>query len=235
MPEKKLQLFILPFAGGNSTSFNKLEPLLDDRIETHTIEYPGRMTRSHEPFIESYDEFIVDAAEQINRLRLDLPFAIMGYSLGSTTVYDLVRQKYITGGDPVHAFLCARGSIFYKASSQKYADLSDEEFTDMIVSLGGIDDRILQNKRFLSIYMRPVKADYLLWKQFAYHEGTIPCDTSVLYSPKDRLSEGAHDWEKLVKGKTDYFELGENHFFILNHWQETADIINTHLEQYLQS
>lgn len=234
MPEKKLQLFILPFAGGNSTSFNKLEPLLDGRIEMHTIEYAGRVTRGHEHFIEKYDDFIADATNEINRLRTCQPFAIMGYSLGSTTAYDILRQGLIIGGKPVHAFLCARGSIFNRTSSQKYADLSDKEFTDMIISLGGIDERILQNKRFLSIYMKPVKADYLLWKQFVYHEGIIPCDTSVLYSPKDKLSEGAHDWGKLVEGKTDYFELGENHFFILNHWQDVADIINSHLEQYLQ-
>lgn len=231
--EKKLQLFLLPFAGGNSASFNKLEPLLDSRIEMHTIEYAGRLTRHREPFIQDYNDFIKDAAEQINRVRTSQPYAILGYSLGSVVVYDLVRQKMING-NPVHAFLCARGSVFKNSDSQNYAHLSDEEFNAKMKSLGGIDERILNNKRFLSIYMKPVRADYVIWSQYKFFEGVIPCSATLIYSPLDELSEGARDWEKLVQGRTDFYEMGENHFFIINHWKEIADIINSHLKEYIE-
>ncbi len=230
---KKMQMFFLPFAGGNSTSFNKLIPFIDDRVEKFTVEYAGRMTRKNEEYINNYNDFLIDVSEQIHKYReASLPAVLFGYSLGSVILYDLLSSGMVEG-QILHAFICAKGSLLKKAESQDYANYPDEKFIKEIIALGGTDERIIQNKRFLSIYMEPVKADYIIWGQYEYKEGRIPCDATAIYSNKDPAARGVHDWTKIVGGTVDYFELGTNHFFINEYWLAVGTIVNNHINKYM--
>ena len=134
-----IQLFALPFAGGTSMSFAKLEPYLDPNIKMVSIEYAGRMTRNSEPYIEDYDAFLSDVLRQIeNRRNADVPYALFGYSLGSVLIYDLLVHCKMTAA-PKHAFVCAKGSLLTKNHREDYSAYPSEVFMNEIVSLGGID------------------------------------------------------------------------------------------------
>lgn len=45
MDNKQIQLFLVPFAGGNLYSFKNLDKHLDSRIDVVPIEYAGRGRR----------------------------------------------------------------------------------------------------------------------------------------------------------------------------------------------
>lgn len=228
---KQLQLFLLPFAGGSTISFKKLVTMIDSRIEPITIEYAGRMTRRKENYIKNYKCFLRDVVIQIQKQKIDnMPYAVFGYSLGSVLAYDLLSQRMLAG-IPVHAFVCAKGSLIEE--NRSYSEYSESDFIQEIAMLGGTDERILINKRFRSIYLEPIKADYAILEQYIFEAGKIPCDTTVIYCEKDPAAYEVHDWTKLVEGTVDYYEMGSDHFFIKQHWQEVAEIINGHLEEYL--
>lgn len=231
---KKIQLFLLPFAGGSSASFRKLLPYISTQIEVVPVEYAGRGKRSGEPLIEDYDLFLEDATRQINEYVETRQFAVLGYSIGAAIAYDLIAKRCLKT-QPIHAFMCARGSLKTTSKSQLFADLSGQEFLQKMEELGGMDERILNNKRFLDIYMRPVKADYKIWSQFTYCEKNqkLPCDITAIYCSKDSLSDGITEWESMTDGKVDYYEMGHNHFFINQHYEEIARIINEHLKIYM--
>lgn len=230
---KQLQLFLLPFAGGSSVSFKKLTALLDSRIESITIEYAGRMTRRGEPYIDNYECFLMDVAKQIyKQKKSEIPYAVFGYSLGSVLIYDLLSQNLL-GGSPVHAFVCAKGSLFDRNKDKDDNERSENDFIQEIAMLGGTDERILKNERFHEIFLRPVKADFAVWEQYVYKEGKIPCDATAIYSEKDPAAYGVHDWSKIVEGSVCYYEMGSNHFFINQYWQRVAEIINEQLKKYL--
>ena len=78
----RMQLFLLPFAGGNSGSFKHMTELLDERIEAVSVEYAGRLGRHKEGYITDYGEFLEDTASYICGRRSGLPIAVLGYSLG---------------------------------------------------------------------------------------------------------------------------------------------------------
>lgn len=229
-----IQLFMLPYAGGDHASFNKILPYLNKNIEPVTIEYSGRGNRRKETFIKEYQKFLDDISVTINVLRRpDCPYALLGYSLGSAVAFDLLSKHRILGV-PKHAFFCARGSLKVKTESQSYHLLSDTEFIKVIKDLGGIDDRILSNPRFLDIFMRPIKADYSIWGQYTHPDNNakIPCNMSIIYSPQDPLSDNIEDWCEMTEKESHFYEIGNNHFFILQHYKELADIINRELESY---
>lgn len=234
MNKKKIQLFLLPFAGGNSASFKRLTDLLDSHIEVISVEYAGRLSRYKEDYITDYEKFLEDVASYIHGRRSDLPIAVLGYSLGSVLAFDLITKRKI-GRDLKHCFICARGDLRDESVSQRYHELSDNEFVKRMMELGGFDRRILENQRFLKIYMEPVRRDYMVWSQYKYREigKKISCDTTVMYSPKDPLAVNAYGWRDLTEGNVDFYELGDNHFFIHQYYREMAEIVNRHLEKYL--
>lgn len=213
--------------------FNKLLPYIDEKIEAIPIEYSGRGKRSNEKLIDDYNIFLMDVASQINEKITTKWFAILGYSIGSAVTYDLISKKLLKF-QPIHSFMCARGSLKKSSESQSYSGLSDQDFLDKMIGLGGMDKRILEDKRFLDIYMRPVRADYKLWEQFKYAEDTplMPCNITAIYRSKDPLAGGVTVWEEMTEGNVDYFEMGENHFFINQCYKEMSNIINEHLKRY---
>ena len=228
-----MQLFILPFAGGNSNSFNKLIPLIDSRIECIPIEYAGRNTRRAVPLIEDYNEFLIDVVNEIKkRKKNEVSYSLMGYSLGTVLLYDILSNKLLNG-DLKHAFLCAKGSLKNKSANHNYRDMSDDFFYKEVIALGGVDKRIENNPRFLEIYMRPVKADFKIWEQYNYKSSLINCNCSIIYSEKDPAAQGVYDWCEIIDGETDFFKVGDNHFFINNNERTVANIINRKLNTYL--
>lgn len=234
--EPQLQLFLLPFAGGSAAHYRELIACLDPRVEAFPVEYAGRGTRSRESFIVDYDAFLKDVSSTVLRKRdSDLPYAILGYSMGGNIVYHLIVKKLLNV-DPLHLFLCARDCVAQPSPSLQHYRLSDADFLEEIRKLGGFDERLLQNDRFLQIYMKPIREDYRVLGQFRYSETDrkLPCDTTVLYSEQDTPFSTVKGWNRLVDGKVDYYALGGNHFFIKQSYSEMADIINAKLQCFLE-
>lgn len=183
--EVHIQLFQLPFAGGSSASFTRMTDFLDKRIEPITVEYSGRLTRRKEPFIKSYEDFLKDVSEYISiRRKADLPYAIFAYSMGCELTYDILRLGLLEG-NPKHVFLCAKGSLKGKYESYQYGQLPIEEFINKMIQLGGIEERMLSNKRYLAMGVAPMKNDFIILGQYKYYPYKLPCDMTVIYSPQD--------------------------------------------------
>lgn len=228
--DEKIQLFILPFAGGNASSFNKLIEFIDQRIEVVTIEYSGRGTRLKEGYIVDYDMFIADVVQQIRRRRnpkLDL--SLFGYSMGATIVYELTSSNMLDA-KPKHIFYGARNCL----KTEKLSAMDEDDFVRYSMTLGGFDEHIIQNKRMFKLFIHPLKDDYTIAKQYKFSEGILPsCDTTVFYCEKDTSYNEVYGWSELTVGSTSFYEFGENHFFIKDHYKEIAEIINnTLLEIY---
>lgn len=223
--ERKIQLFCLPFAGGSRASFKQLESMLEPSIDVFTIEYPGRATRIDEPFADSWESLMEDVKKQIKDHRISsLPFAILGYSMGTAIAYEMLQFRL--DEKPIHAFLCARGcgGQFDIPGELK----SKDEFAQELKKLGGMDERILKDRRFLNLFMCPVYEDYKLLNQYYYKpdKGLPEMDFTVFYCEKDTPYDTVQQWQNRTTGSVEYFEMGENHFFINSDCEEMAHIIN---------
>ena len=228
---KKVQLFLLPYAGGNSFSFMRMIKYLNPEIEAITIEYSGRGSRKNEDLIDNYDDFLSDVVCQINRYRKnDLFFSILGYSMGSVIAFDICSQKLIVD-KPIHAFFCAEGSLISSKRIRGYSFLPIEEFADKIIRLGGMNQRILNDEKALNDYIKLIKRDYSILEQYQYKNEVADCNSTIIYSPNDLMCVDMQEWTKLVSGEIDFFEVGDNHFFIKQEYISVANIINNSLLQ----
>ena len=229
---KEIQLFLFPYAGGSIAAFKRLTDSLDDRIEPIAVEYAGRGTRAKEPLAESIDDLFEDAILYCKERRnLEFPYAVLGYSMGSVLAYEMLARKSLAG-ELKHLFICAEVSP--KDSSlelRKVTNPTEDKILERARSLGGLDERMLKNKRFADIYIKPMLSDYRLFfnYRFSGYEDKIQTDTTFFYCEKDTALVDVEKWDELIEGKFDYHEMGDNHFFINHHYADMARIINTTL------
>lgn len=232
MQDKSIQLFIFPYAGGSIASFKRLTDLIDRRIEVVTIEYPGRGTRAKEPLAGDLKEMLDDAVEYCRvRRDADVPFAVMGYSMGCLLGYEML-VKNLLSGDLIHFFLAAEVSPQTRALElRQEEDPSEERVLERAKELGGLDVRMLGSKRFREIYLRPMISDYMHFFEYRYldHKRKIRSDATIFFCEKDTARKDVREWEHLIDGCFDYHEIGNDHFFINQHYKEMADVINERL------
>lgn len=226
MPE--LQMILLPFAGGNALSFNRLISCLSPEIRCDTVEYAGRGGRRREGFIRDYEAFLDDAAARIAAARdPSLPYVLFGYSLGSALAYDLLRTGRLDS-EPRYLIICAREFVAHRHETQTYAALSRDEFVEKILAMGGVDPRLLRDPRFREIALAPLEADYEIWSQYRYRplQKSFAWPLLVFYSQNDTPEEKVRGWSSVTCDGIEFYEMGENHFFIHEHYAEMARIIN---------
>lgn len=232
---KKIQLFCIPFAGGSAASFRELSSYLDEFIDVQMIEYPGHGMRRKEDFLEKMDELILDVRRQIEANRTtDVPFALLGYSMGVEIAFDLAQ--FSLKEKPSYVFFAAREAIQFDTKGYNYALLDKKHFIDKIIEFGGVDERILKNSRFCELYMKPVYADYKLLHQYKFKPeyGKLNSDLTVFFCEKDTPFARVEQWKEHSEGTTMFYEMGDNHFFIQQNAKKMAEIINTTLNRLIE-
>ena len=103
--QARMQLFCLPYAGGNAYFFNSLKKTCTKNVEVVPIEYSGHGTRINEPLIDNIEEFVKDICNEILGKKRNMPYALFGYSLGAKLCLFVAKSLYeITDQKPVHIF-----------------------------------------------------------------------------------------------------------------------------------
>ena len=229
-----MQLFILPYSGGSIAAFKRLTDLIDNQIDVVTVEYAGRGTRAKEKLASSIWELLDDAIDFcIDRRIPDIPYSVMGYSMGSVLAYEMVARKALRG-ELKHLFISAEVSPKDRSLElRKIDNPTEERILERARRMGGLDERMLRNKRFADIYITPMLSDYRLFFEYRFvdHNEKINVDTTFFYCEKDTAFVNVQKWDELIEGKFDFHELGDNHFFINQHYVEMAKIINETLCQ----
>ncbi len=236
MKNKGMQLFVLPYAGGSNANFKRLKEGIDPRIEVIVIEYPGRGKRRGEDFSETLTGLIRDAADSMNRKRdVELPYSVLGYSMGSVLAYEILVSGEINGACS-HVFLSAEISPRDRAAQlSQVQNPTDQFILKRAKGLGGLDPRLAENERFAQIFIRPLVSDYKLFYTYRFADGRdkLKCNATFFYSQKDTPLAEVKKWDELIEGDLDYYEFGENHFFINQYYAQMSEIINGHLKLYL--
>lgn len=228
MEKLRIQLFLLPFAGGRAEAFAPLTAHLDSFIEPIAVEYPGRGRRADEALLSSHEGFFQDVAEFIRRRRKPaLPYALFGYSMGAAFVYELASRG-VLDRPPAHLFYGARACI----TDYPMPEMSEEEVLAHTKTLGGFDPRLFENPRLFHLFTHPLVDDFHIAAQYRFAVGERPrCDCSVFYSEADTPFSTVQGWERLADGKTTFYSFPGNHFFIREHDQEIAEIISQELKE----
>ncbi|SHN76706.1 thioesterase II family protein [Chitinophaga sp. CF418] len=222
-----VNLFCIPFAGGNRYSFLPLEKAIGGSLTTVPLDYPGRGTRYGEPLLKRLDVLCNDLFNQLTG-KLQEPYAIYGHSMGGLLTYLLtkkIREEQLPL--PVHLFISGSRAPSMRRDMPDYHKLPRPQFIEKLRSLGGTTDEILNSSEILELYEPILRADFEAVETYEYE----PCEpfnipVTVFNGLSDRISrEQAEAWQRETTLPIVLREFPGDHFFILEHTTAIASLI----------
>ncbi len=220
----KEKLFCFPYAGGSSTLYEGSLSKLKEAFDMIALDYSGHGTKFGLPLYETMDEMVSDLyGEVTEKLSKDEDYCLFGYSLGSIVAYQIACRLRENGYRlPGKMFLCSMEAPHKIPESEWIHKLSEEDFLDEMISMGGIDEELLNDPLMLKIFMPIIRRDFQLHEAFEDTKHDI-LDTSalVIYSDEDISSDKIRNWDDFISN-VEYLCYPGGHFFIYDRCDETV-------------
>lgn len=224
---ENVRLFCLPYAGGSSLFYKDLESYLNPSIELCAIDLSGHGMRMGETLSETMDKALDDVYEQMGQVGFDKPFALLGYSMGSTIAYHLYFYLKERGISPRHLYFMANTPPYVPDEGVPSSTLSDDAFLKEMSDLGGLPQEVLECKELIDLFLPIMRADVRLEEASLTSEpSTIDCNMSVIYSTQDDAGGKMEQWRRCAGRLCDFHQFEGTHFFMLDHYADVAEIIN---------
>ncbi len=230
----KINLICLPYAGGSAAIYSKWSKLLNNYIRFHPFEMAGRAGRHKEPFYDSLQEAVEDVIALIQRECVDSDYAVWGHSMGSIMAYELICQLQKRKlKQPVHVFFSGRYPPSVIKEERNLHMLSEPEFEEEAVKLGGLPKNLFRLKGLLKLALDTLRADYRILETYA--PGTLEArfdfNISVLAGKEDELAEpeDMRKWMNYCGRQCKFYYFEGGHFYLHNHAEEITRIINNTL------
>ncbi|PKM50192.1 MAG: thioesterase [Firmicutes bacterium HGW-Firmicutes-7] len=230
---EKTRLFCFPHAGASAAYYTRWSKYLDPNIEIIPVEMSGRGRRMNEVLFNSVEEAVEDVYAFLKSHDFNIPYMLFGHSMGTLIIYELMN-KIITNGDknPLHIFLSGRYPPHINKGKVIHT-LSDEDFMQEIIKIGGTPKEICQNKELLELFIPILKADYKIVEQYKYRvlKNKWKIDITALTGNEDfevSVNE-ILQWKEYAEEGFYYHVLSGGHFFIHDKEQEVVSIINNAL------
>jgi surfactin synthase thioesterase subunit len=225
---KKINLFCLPFAGGNKHSYRQYKLRSPSFLNIIPLEYPGRGARINEALPTDTQEIVDDLYEQIKG-NLEEGYALYGHSMGGLIAY-LLTKKIIECGHrpPLHLFVTgAAGPSSARGRGKQLHLLDKTEFLEEVGKLRGLPDELLADHALMDFFEPMLRADFKVSETYSYEESD-PMDvpiTVITGSEEEMKKEEINVWQKESSRRVDFRVMEGHHFFIYSHVVEIVDLI----------
>lgn len=229
-----MNVFCLPFAGGNQYSYLDYKKIEPDSLNFIFIEIPGRSRRIGEKLLTNLHDIAEDVFYQIKN-NLKTPYAIYGHSMGSILGY-LITQRIVQENlnPPKHLFFSGAMAPSLRDKHIIKHDLPRKEFFEKIRTLGGSPEEVLNNDALMDIFEPILRSDFRAVETYKYKQSSllnIPITVMIGIDENITKSE-AMAWGKETQASIEVIEFTGNHFFIYNHQKEIVKIIENKLIKY---
>jgi medium-chain acyl-[acyl-carrier-protein] hydrolase len=182
----KLRLFCIPHAGSGPSSFRNWRNAFGSGIELVPVAPPGREGRFAEPIPATLDELIQDLAHFM-AAHLDLPFALLGHSMGALVAFELARwfrREKLAG--PQHIFVSAHRAPHLPELRPMHG-MPDALLQAELVRLQGTPSEVLQDSELLRVLLPVLRADLRLCENYCCRpEAPLGCAITCLGGDADR-------------------------------------------------
>lgn len=225
-----MKFIFIPFAGSMGYETIKWKKELAPDMTNLNVVYPGRGKRSNEPYAPSWEVLIEDVYRKVCELIADEEdYVLYGHSMGVPITYEIYyKLKQNDKKLPKHLFFSGN-DIPPICNRNKKSQLSDEDFKDYFVSLGGISEEVLACKELSDMLFDILRADIKILDAYVYEpkDEPVSCKVSVLNGEKDDKTSTAGEWKELLGVDVEFKIFEGGHFFIFEHEDEVLDYIKS--------
>ncbi|MCL1476713.1 alpha/beta fold hydrolase [Marinobacter sp. M3C] len=135
--------------------------MLGSQVEVCAIQLPGRESRFSESFTTDINDLLPPLANAVSDL-FDLPFHLFGYSLGAGIAQKFASycDAFYPSAEILSLTVCACSAA--PEHRLRSSAMSDEQFMNYIMGLGGLPDEVAANPGLRSIALRTLRSDFTL-------------------------------------------------------------------------
>ena len=189
----RMRVFALSFAGGAAQAFRPYALGLPADVELRAMQLPGRWNRLKERPFTSMGPLVEDVAESLAPL-LDLPFVLLGYSLGALVAFELVHRLRELGlANPARLLLVSRAAPEVQPV-KVFAHLPDAAFVqEMDSRYGGIPEAVKKDAELMAMMLPALRADMQTLEGYKNTpRAQLPIKTMLWFGEDDQtLSEAS--------------------------------------------
>ncbi len=156
----EMRLFAFPYAGSGASVYRPwIDGLAHEQwLDFVAVQLPGRESRLDEPPCRNIDALLDDLVPAMTP-KLDLPYALFGYSLGALLAYELAIRFAEMGRAPELLVLAARGVPQSRAGTRR---LDRSMVIEKIAKLGGTAPGVIESPLFDSHFLPLLLADFTI-------------------------------------------------------------------------
>lgn len=227
VPDPRLRLVCLPYAGGTASVFREWVKLAPESLEVCPMEFPGHGARFGQPLLSSVQEIVEHVIPSV-ALLMDRPVAIFGHSMGGLVAYELCREIIRRGlPRPVHLFVSASPDPRLPRSGPSASQASDDVLIRRLGEMGGTPPAVLESEELMDLMLPIIRADFGALENFRHQDGPIlSVPMTVIGGIGDTLvpSGNLEGWQALADSVSTVYVPGQ-HFFIHDSQQRVVDIV----------
>lgn len=233
LTKKTINLFCLPFAGGNRYSYQKYLHNTPPYLKVIVLEYPGRGTRAIEPLARGINDLVNDLYHQISKDIDQRDYAIYGHSMGGLVGYLLTRKIIACNHHaPVHLFITGASAPASPVRSKVIRhSLPQAEFMEELKRLDGTADELLYNEDLFN-YVGPIlRADFKICEDYQHFKlSPLNVPFTVITGAQEGIETAdVHLWQNETDYEVDFIQMPGKHFFIFQEPNSIMDIISEKL------
>lgn len=224
-------LFCFPYAGGNSTFYKEFKTKIKS-VTVQAFNYAGHSSRFCETQYNSPEDVIDDMIDLVlKKAKKDDTIFLLGYSMGAWVAYEVARKLTYTYDFHIKKIiLCAANAPGHH--EEAIHELPQSDFVNKLKEFGGMPEEVLQNKELLELVLPSIINDFRLCYEYTF-DMNIPllkCPIIAIHSDEELY---ANEWSQYSSGKATVHHFEGNHFFILDKFDDTLQIINDEITSEL--
>ncbi|NEE02714.1 thioesterase II family protein [Phytoactinopolyspora halotolerans] len=226
-PDAATRLICLPHAGGSASAYRAWPQLVGERIEVHTVQYPGREDRFGEPFVD-------DMATAVDRIAAEIApltrrrYALFGHSMGGAIAYEVAALLDRRGlPAPAHLFVSGRQPPVHHRGGTVHT-WDDDRLGTELLRLSPANADLLSEPELAALVLPIVRNDYRLIERYRPGERTVlPVPITALIGSDDgelTVAE-AGDWASYTDRAFRLHEFPGDHFYLVDRRRAVTDLV----------
>jgi medium-chain acyl-[acyl-carrier-protein] hydrolase len=224
------RLFCLPHAGGSAFIFEALANILvSNGFDFCCIELPGRGNRFGEPAIDNIGEMVAHAVEVVNAFN-DLPYSLLGYSMGAAIAYEMAHWLARQGRSlPQRLFLAAASPPETRERNHCFQVLSNDDLIAKLSEYNGTPREILDHSELMKLLLPTIRADFKLIETYSPDRIVplaVPIDAITGAGDSTLRVQDVLQWQNHTSANFNLHLIEGDHFFVSSAAERLASIIH---------
>ncbi|MBJ6362382.1 thioesterase II family protein [Paenibacillus sp. GCM10012307] len=227
--DSTVRLVVLPHAGGNANFYRDLVQYLRPDIECIIIQYPGRQERLLEDMVNNIDDY-ADRVTEVLSLIVDgvKPTILYGHSMGALIAYNMLNRNghMLTSIEKLVVSCHAPPTRKVGGEYNKVDD--DDSVIEYLKSVGGLEDRVSENKMMLELIIPAVRNDLFAVRNFSLikaYKVAVPIYGIQATEDCGIKASDMQKWALLTGKEFELVQFPGNHFYMLDQWEKLANYL----------